>query len=655
MARSRGIGWRLAQGFGSVLLVQAAAGILTWQDLAEVARLEHALVEVTFPTTQEAAALQLALERSIACTKEFVVLGDNATLADELRLRQAEAWKQANQLVGALQSRSAAWREAEDSTALQAIVAGAGRLATLLERVLATAHTLENRPASQLLADHEADLESMNQRLCALLLEEADAPATPERKEVLLALSECSSSLALGIGVLRAFLQSGEKALRVEFEEQRWALNSASSEALQAKLDVMTASQRDHFQAFLAGRSRFATVPARLFELRERPDWNRALHLLATDVSTAVQDVLVPVRTLVASQAATLRRDSDALAAAQNSMRVKLLVGGILGLALGAGIAFLTTRNLRSCVRQQVDAVQRIARERDLTQRLPERGLAEIAALGAAMNGTLSAFGGVLQSCTRGASEVERSAAAVAQTSSLIASGAAEQAASLTEVSGTVTEMAKSTAAAAKASDSAAAASRDSLARVHAGQQQAVELRVAMAAIGESSESIAKIIQTIEAIASQTNLLALNAAVEAARAGEAGRGFAVVAEEVRSLAGRCAVAARDTNERIAEAVRRAQAGTAATERIVTTLAAATQANDTLDGMLRSIADAAQSQNEGLQSLRGAIVDLDKVVSGSAATAEELAANSLESSAMARTLQAAVATFRVAEAHPVTET
>lgn len=250
------------------------------------------------------------------------------------------------------------------------------------------------------------------------------------------------------------------------------------------------------------------------------------------------------------------------------------------------------------------------------------------------INGTVAALTRIVTAVQRTANQIADSANQVNLTSQSLSQAANTQASSVEETSTSIEQIAASIG---QNADNAMAT--DSLATRTA--QEAVEGGEVVRRTVDAMQQIAARIGIIDDIAYQTNLLALNAAIEAARAGAQGKGFAVVAAEVRKLAERSQVAAREIDALASASMATAEQAGQLIGKIIPVIGKTSE-------LIQDIAASSREQSNGAEQINTSMQHLNQITQQNAAASEELAATAAEMNHQAGDLQQLMDFFQLAE-------
>lgn len=291
-----------------------------------------------------------------------------------------------------------------------------------------------------------------------------------------------------------------------------------------------------------------------------------------------------------------IAEDERARAAAAQAMVVDSLAAALRGLAKGDLAATLSEPFAEEYERLRSDFNEAVATLKD----------------------TLTTIANTADGIRTGVTEIGQAADDLSRRTENQAANLEETAAALDEVTAAV----RQTAGRATEANSAVATAKNEAERTEGVVKKAV---AAMGAIEQSSTQISQIIGVIEDIAFQTNLLALNAGVEAARAGDAGKGFAVVAQEVRGLAQRSSVAAKEIKQLIAASENHVECGVDLVSEAGEALGSILERVGDVTRLVSEIALSAKEQSASLGEVNSAVNRIDQMTQQNAAMVEQTTA------------------------------
>ena len=351
------IGTKLNIGFGIlVLLIFLVVGLI-FVASQEATQNINLTEDVRVPAALASARAQSSLLEMQASVRGYLVLSDLKSIDDYNKAKEIFEINLAQ-----LETLSENWTDTDHTQNLKQLKTIFETWYPISERLFELHdNPLENQPALRIESIEYRPLNITILRQIDRLIElQKQQDPSAENRELLANMVDLQTAFQAMATNLRAYATSGDLAFKFGYATNL-DVNSATWKELKNQQPLLTNEQQKLFENIAQNRTQLMKLPLQVFDAVEGERTYEDLYLFKAEVEPGAQQMLQLLDEMTTDQQTLLQTDLNKGRQSLAGVQLQTLVGGVLALLLGIGMAIIFKANIAGPVQRLITTSEQIA------------------------------------------------------------------------------------------------------------------------------------------------------------------------------------------------------------------------------------------------------------------------------------------------------
>ena len=386
--RNLSVGSKINLGFGLNTLILAGVVITVIIHVKDLNQILKKVINERVTTVQTTHKLLNGVNQSLASLRGWMLLGD-----EKFKIERHEVWAgEIDPSKEGLEKLSLNWKDQNNIQLFKSVEQDLVSFKKYQQEIDDIVNTSDNLPAHKILFEKATPLSKQAiANLTQLTSLELSREATPQRKALLVELSNLEVTFSLILSIAESYLLSGDNKYKKRYD----SLISTNDERLGdlgSKIFLFNQKQLACFQLFEIQRMRFKALTTKMINVRESPEWNKANFYLSSKAAPIAEKIKNKLEQMLISEKQILIIDEQNAEFRIWVLKTLLAAFLIIGILISSAIGSKISRGVSEPVKKLNQAMKEMTSGNKRLKKLDITSHDELGELSASFNKLLDRF-----------------------------------------------------------------------------------------------------------------------------------------------------------------------------------------------------------------------------------------------------------------------